>query len=558
MALILNENQIDGHAATRSHWIYNSLDCAITSEVADALLGALRADAQARRIYDFSMALQSPAIAIMARGIAIDPVARDEAAEALAADEAAAVARLAEIAAPHWTETEPRKGKCAEGATHLWDTAEGRQFGSKGRLARVKMADHKDLTCSRCGKPRLVAKGINPHSPPQMMKLLYGSLRLPEQHNHKTHKVSVDDECLDVLRRKFPEHADCINAVLTARQARKQLGLLRTKLDRDNRWRHSLNVGAAVTGRFSASKSPRWTGGNVQNVADRSRNIFVADPGLALFYADYEQAESRVVAHDAQDEAYIDAHATGDVHTMVTKLVWPGLPWPGILNCGNKTHAPDGSCCDRAMADLAAPFDPYHELRWYAKHIAHGSAIGMTPIGIARDAHVRKEIAEDAQRAYFRRFRRVKARQEEIIQQVRNTGILVTPLGRKRQFFGRLWDPATDREALAQTQQSMIVDWVSIALWRIWDEMDTELDLTQAPNPRQPNRVWLLGQIHDAVLGEVRWGDNEALARVQELMSFGMRIHGRWLQIPSEIKVGPTWRKDDMVKWKPGMEWPRW
>ena len=536
MALILSENDLEGHGAARTHWLYNILDATITREVADALHPLLDADPGAKRIYAFSMALQSPALAMMLRGVAVDPVARAEAEKALEAEETARVQELAVVAAPYWKETERRKGKCADGKPHRWRQAE--------KVGGDVWEGDACCFCAKCACGRLVAKGINPHSPAQMSKLLYRDLGLPVQHNHKTHKPSVDDECLDKLRRKDPAHAEVIDAILAARKARKQLGLVRARLDADRRWRSSFNVGAAVTGRWSSSKSPLGTGGNLQNIADRSRGIFVADPGLVLFYADYEQAESRVVALDAQDTAYIEAHDTGDVHTTVTRLVWDTeRPWTGDL-----AH-------DRKLADEPAHFDPHHELRWYAKHIAHGSAIGMTPVGIARDAHVKQDVARRAQEAFFRRFPRVRARQQEIMAEVRETAQLTSPLGRKRQFFGRLWDPATMREALAQTQQSMIVDWVSVALWRVWHELDTGLDLHSVPHVGQPNRVWLLGQIHDALLGEVRFGDDDTLARILELMSFSMTIHGRRLQIPVEIKVGRSWRKDQMKTWHKGFDW---
>jgi hypothetical protein len=556
MALILSENDLEGHGAARTHWLYNILDATITREVADALHPLLDADPGAKRIYHFSAALQSPALAMMLRGVAVDPVARAEAEKALEAEETARVQELAVVAAPYWKETERRKGKCADGKPHAWPRKRKMSGDSAGPSVEILAEEVPDAeaTCARCGCPRLVAKGINPHSPAQMSKLLYRDLGLPVQHNHKTHKPSVDDECLDRLRRKDPAHAEVIDAILAARKARKQLGLIRARLDADGRWRSSFNVGAAVTGRWSSSKSPLGTGGNLQNVADRSRGIFVADPGLVLFYADYEQAESRVVALDAQDEAYIEAHDTGDVHTTVTRLVWPDAhPWTGVLDCGAVKHAEN--CCDRGMAEQPAFFDPHHDLRIYAKKVAHGSAIGMTPVGIARETHVKQDVARRAQEAFFRRFPRVRARQQEIMAEVRETAQLTSPLGRKRQFFGRLHDPATMREALAQTQQSMIVDWVSVALWRVWHELDTGLELGVVPHVGHPNRVWLLGQIHDALLGEVRFGDDGSLSRVLDLMSFGMTIHGRVLKIPVEIKVGRSWKKDDMRKWHEGFDW---
>jgi DNA polymerase I-like protein with 3'-5' exonuclease and polymerase domains len=351
---------------------------------------------------------------------------------------------------------------------------------------------------------------------------------------------------LENLHRKHDEARPFTTPALAARTARKQLGLLRAPRRSDGRWTTSFNVGAAVPGRWSSSDSAQGHGGNIQNVADRSRNIFVPDPGLVMFYADYEKAESNIVAYDAEDDAYIAAHAAGDVHTMVARTVWPDAhPWTGDLKE------------DRKLADLPAPWDPHHELRWYGKHVAHGSAIGMTEHGIARDARIKVAAAREALNKFKRAFPRVFARQDEIWQSVVETRTVTNPLGRMRTFRGRVFDEqaqrATRREALAQIQQSTIADWVGIAILRVWLEMDGGAEL---PRPSDPNRVWLLAQVHDAILGLVRPGDDAALLEMQRLMGFHLDIRGRRLVIPTEIKIGTSWRHTDMVTWRPGMAWP--
>jgi DNA polymerase I-like protein with 3'-5' exonuclease and polymerase domains len=282
-----------------------------------------------------------------------------------------------------------------------------------------------------------------------------------------------------------------------------------------------------------------------------------------MFYADYEQAESRVVAWDAEDSAYIAAHQTGDVHTEVARLVWPAFfeehrhdtsPHCTTRNNTTQDNTPQ-QLTNRQIAELPAPWDANHEIRWYSKHVAHGTAIGMTEHGIARDARIKLKEARAARNEFRSRFPRVAARQDEIWQSVLETRTVTSPLGRRRTFRGRIYGMdagSTRREALAQIQQSMIVDWVSIALCRVWMEMDGR---ASTPKPSDPCRVWILAQVHDAILGLVRPGDDEALQRVHELMSFHLDLHGRELRIPVEIKIGPSWKHDAMVKWRPGLTW---
>lgn len=549
------------------HWVYNDLDCAVTSEVAAHHLPVLAADPDLARYYRFSFAQQLAAYAMMHRGVAVDPVARAQALKEVERDELAAVKRLQEVAGARWKDTEQRTGKCADGKPHRWSDSIVEQKARAKITAAAEAAgtpadgpDNRPSYCVKCRVPRLVAKSLNPHSPLQISKLLYDYMSLAKQRNHKTGDVSVDDECLGRLKEREPGCGEIVEAILAARGARKQAGLLRAPLDADGRWRQSVNVGTAVTGRWSSSGSPFWTGGNIQNIAQRSRNIFCADPGTVMWYADYEKAESNIVAYDAEDDAYIRAHGAGDTHTYVCRLVWPEVrPWGNALaptNCGRKhdgTHPED--CCDRGMAEHAAPWDANHPLRWYGKHVGHGVAIGMTEYGIARDARIKLAEARKARDAFAGAFPRVLARQDEIWRDVVDTGLIVSPLGRVRVCLGRIHGDAaaaTRREALAQIQQSMIVDWVSIALMRVWGELDGGIE-----RPRMDDlaRAWVLAQIHDAILGEVRVGDDAALARIVELMGFGMTIRGRRLVIPVEIKIGRNWR--DMHEWKPGFNWEK-
>lgn len=515
-------------------WRYNCLDCDIDLDVANVILPRVLADPVLARYYGFSMHQQAVAFAMGQRGIKVDEVARDEAERAHVHTEAGAMARLNELAASWWTDTEKRTGKCEDGKNHKWPSAP---------------PESEDLTtvcCEKCSAPRFSAKPLNPHSHVQIKRLFYDLMGLPSEHNHKDHKVSVDDECLERLANKSTSAAPLVREIVVARKARKQIGLLKATLDRDGRWRSSFNVGAAVTGRWSSSDSPLRTGGNIQNIADRSRGIFVPDPGLVMFYADYEQAESRIVAWDAEDEEYIRAHQTGDVHTTVTRLVWPGArDWTG------------DPALDKALAKEPAPWDASHELRWYAKHVAHGTAIGMTEYGIARDARIKRKEAKQALDTFRSRFPRVFARQDEIWRDIQETRTVTSPLGRRRIFRGRIYGmdaSSTRREGLAQVQQSMIVDWVAIALCRVWSELD---GMCSTPKPSDPCRVWLLAQVHDAMLGLVRPGDDAALEAVRDLMSFRLDLHGRELRIPVEIQIGKSWRHDDLQVWQPGIEWPK-
>ena len=62
--------------------------------------------------------------------------------------------------------------------------------------------------------------------------------------------------------------------------------------------------------------------------------------------------------------------------------------------------------------------------------------------------------------------------------------------------------------------------------------------------------MWLLAQVHDAILFLYRPGDIATLQRVKQLMEIPFEINGRTLTIPVEVSVGSNWSKKAMHKVK--------
>jgi DNA polymerase I-like protein with 3'-5' exonuclease and polymerase domains len=567
MSVILNEEDVVSGTLSSSdkYWCYNALDCLVTSEVAKVLAPRLASDPLCERTYKFELSCQAPAMTMMLRGVAFDETACAKAIKEWEQIERERTAEACALIGPLWNLTDKRKGKCHDTSNHRWSN------GALEVKQHPELADQPDANavCVVCGVSRVVARAFNPLSSQQCIHLFYTLLKLPTQHSRKGERgVTADDDAIEHLlemqdkkaitleeqidaaarletrerlcaqRAAIDTNRTILRAIVSVRKAHKQIGFLRSRRSSDGRLRQSVNVGATETGRWSASKDPFREGTNFQNIADRSRNVIIADPGLWLFYADLEQAESKIVAFDAEDGGYIEAHDSGDVHTFVAKMVWPELEWPGT---------PKG---DRAVADRPTSWDKDHSYRDYAKHVQHGGNIGQTPFGMARDAHIPLTKAKEVyERMYGIAFPGVRRRQREIMAEVRETGLLVTPLARKRQFFGRLWEPATQREGMAQTQQSSIADLLNLALWRVYTELDTGCnDHMHHPRPSDPNRVWLLAQVHDAILGLVRPHDIATLRRLKELMTIPILIRGQVCTIAVDIALGQNFRHFDPKK----------
>ncbi len=487
-------------------WAYNALDCTGTREVFDTLYPRL--NEYTARTYAFERALQAPAFAMMLEGVLVDRERQKKRLAELKRDLKKITEALNETPdlKDIWDATELETGICdiETGKHHKWPRG---------------VADSPERLCERCGKPRVKRAPFNPGSSHQKKHLFYKLLGLPPIRG-KTGEITTDDEAIQKIGARYPKLAPITSKVKEYQKTHKQIGFLSGKTTADGRYPSSFNVATAWTGRFSSSKNPYGLGGNLQNVAERNRDIFVADPGWEIGYADLEQAESNCVAHRAGDEEYIAAHLSGDPHTYVTRMLWPELPWTGDMEK------------DKDIAKNTLPeWDPApgHDLRFQSKRIQHGSNYGLTPPGIAIIAHIPQQAARTMQRDYFDAFPGIKRQQNLDIRAVENHQPLITPLGRRFKLFGRPDDKHTHKQALACVPQSMVADLLDLAMWRIWYEL--------------PGRVRLLAQVHDAVLFLYRRGDIETLRRVKELMSIPVIMGERTMVLGVEIAVGRNWGK---------------
>ena len=131
-------------------------------------------------------------------------------------------------------------------------------------------------------------------SPKQLMELFYGVLGIPaiRRRNSAGEMVpTVNRGALEKLTNYFVAQP-IISHILVLREIQKKIGVLKTRIDADNRMRTSFNIAGTETGRFSSSMADLETGTNLQNIEEGLRRIFVADPGMKFGNIDLEQAES--------------------------------------------------------------------------------------------------------------------------------------------------------------------------------------------------------------------------------------------------------------------------
>lgn len=487
MARIINTATADFSSfnADTNHWVYNGLDNCLTYEIYQELNATI--DDTARRTYEFSKALQAPVLEMNLRGLLVNQNRRRQVI------------------------------KDFEEKTRILE----------GQLATI-LGGVFDL------------RDFNWASPTQCKNLLYEVMQLPVQRRRNSNGVfapSTDRAALEKLSIYFIAEP-IINHILILRDLGKSLGFLRTPLDSDGRLRTTFNIAGAVTGRFSSSADDFGTGTNLQNITESLRSIFVADPGYKFANLDLEQGDSRNVGAmcwnyfvDSHGEAfagaYLDACESGDLHTTVTKMVQPLLPW--------------GTRPDREIADL--PFYRQKTYRDASKTLGHGSNYLGKPAHMASQSKFPKANVEEFQRLYFEAFPCIPAWHDKVLWKLKNMGFLENLFGRRRFFFGRPNEDKTHRDAVAQEGQSMTSDEINTGILNLW----------------RANRIQLLVQVHDSILFQFKQeAEDEIVPWALEALKAPLVLaKGRDFVVPTEAKTGWNWGNysdtgnvDGLKKWK--------
>lgn len=448
-------------------WAYNALDCCITYEVEEHLLSIDTVDS--KRVYNFSISQQGPALAMMLQGILVD----------------------------------------------IWEK-------ERLRTSLIRRQDRLQVLLNIYAK-EVWGKRLNPLSPQQLCEFFYEAMDIePIMRYDKisgTRKLTCDEKALTKIRDTHFYAEPIARVILRFKEIQGKVKVLKSGVDLDNRMRMSYNVAAAETGRWSSSKNIKGGGTNGQNITQEMRAVFIPDPGKRLAYLDLEQAESRAVAYLAEDEAYIEACESGDLHTAVCRMIWPDLNWSGDLDT-------DRYMCDSQM------FDSLHSYRHMAKASGHATNYYASAQTLARSNKVSLSSMESFKADYLGRFSAISEWHQKVAQELGTTGTITTPLGRKRQFFGRLNDDSTLREAIAFGPQSVIADVLNMALLKVWTALQVQQPLVE-----------VLAQVHDAILFQYdEEREDEVIPHALSLMEIPVEINGRIMLVPVEAKIGYDWR----------------
>lgn len=462
MARIIHTDKIQPEEVV-NQWerdqIYNGLDVCVTKEVWDTIHPQL--DVVTQATYDFSRALQGPVLEMNLRGVLVD---------------------------------QQRKNEVID------------EFYDK--------IDILERNLERIVLEGVGMSGFNWRSNADLQTLFYNRLQIPVV----TFKgrPTVNRNALEKME-AYTIAKPIVSHMSAMRELAKKIAVLKTGIDPDGRIRTTYNIAGTDTGRFSSSASIFGTGGNLQNIEESLRSIFIADPGYKFAKCDAKSGESFVVGaiewNQFNDPTYLEACESGDPHTAVARICWPDLGWTGDLK-----H-------DKNIAET--PFYRHYSHRFMCKKLGHGSNYGGKPPTLAAQSRLPLEVVLAFQPKYFSAFPAHQQWQDWIDSQLATRGYLISLMGRKRWFFGHRRDPETLRAAIAYDPQGSLADIVNKAMLKIWWK----------------GYVIIVAQEHDALVfmypEEIEDG---IIPKIMEDLVIRVPLkNGRELAIPYDVQTG--WNK---------------
>lgn len=360
----------------------------------------------------------------------------------------------------------------------------------------------------------LTPKTLN--SPKQMKKLFFDELQLvgrgkktdeKNRNNIRLHPKTpaIVRDMLDELDKFKKEH----KFYTTYASA---------KADEDGRWRSEWRQWGtqSAPGRLS-SASVLWdSGGNLQNIPSRAKEMFIAPKGYGFVYFDLKQAEAMYVAwkwnitrlkanfRRALEDGSYDIHRANAVD--IFKVSYDDVP---IFD-----------------------FDEHHKptLRYKSKRCVHGLNYRLQPDGLAQSAQIPILDAMRAHRLYHAAFPEVTKAWANLTDEVIRNRCLYNYYGRKWPLLERLeGNEDALKSIVAFDPQSTIGDKVCRTIYLCYEDEQWPRD------KRGDVSAAITLNIHDAL---VAISPLDGMSHVARLMvkyaQEPLLIHGEELVIPAE------------------------
>jgi DNA polymerase len=263
-------------------------------------------------------------------------------------------------------------------------------------------------------------------------------------------------------------------------------------------------------GRLSSSGTLWGSGMNLQNQPHRAYPMFICDEGYMFSYFDLKQAEAKVVAYlwnvaglienfeRAEKEDGFDVHRGNAAR---------------IYKCDYK---------DIPSSDWDDDLKPTR--RYLGKRCVHGLNYRMQAPKLAEVCGIPEQQGFEAYAAYHRAFPEIQNGWKQTIQEVRDTKMLFSPLGRRLIWLERLTEESYD-SVIAFKPQSTIGDKVSSVIYLCHDDEDW------------PSDARMILNIHDALIAIHRAEDKHTVQAIMKKHAEApIMIRGEPVSIGTDFK----------------------
>lgn len=369
-------------------------------------------------------------------------------------------------------------------------------------LETFKILLEKEMQQSQQLIDKIAGFSININSTKQLGQLLFEQLRIPPVKKTKT-GYSTDEEVLQQIAPLHPVVPQILDYRSNAKLKSTYVDNLLLMADEQEKVHSYLDQTGTVTGRLSSSAP------NLQNIPVRTekgrqlRRAFVAEEKKVLLSVDYSQIDLRVLAHESQDPALVQAFwEGGDIHLQTAAQIFNVMP---------------------LMVT--------EQMRSSAKAINFGIIYGQGPLGLSQALNIPMRQAKEYIDQYFRNFQGVRHWIDENIAKARANGFVKTMFGHVRylpEFNMGVGSMASfaQRAAINTIVQGGSADIIKKAM----------VDIAQSLRGTQ---VQMIMQVHDELIFEVP--ENE-LAHYCALIKNQMQSAVK-LRVPLLVsaKAGPSW-----------------
>ena len=360
---------------------------------------------------------------------------------------------------------------------------------------------------------KISKKEFNIASPKQLGEILYNDLKIADLKKTKKGSFATSASVLEDLAfkgHKFPQ------LVLDWRQISKLKNTYSDTLPehinpKTKRIHTSFLLAATTTGRL-ASSDP-----NLQNIPIKSedgkdiRKAFIAEKGLSLISADYNQIEMRILADLADVKELKKACRNNeDIHSLTASQ---------IFNIGiNKVN---------------------EDQRRKAKAINFGIIYGISQYGLAKQINVSNQDAEEFLNAYFAKFPEIKLYMDKTIKFCRKSGYVNNIFGRKSHFINindKNYNVRNfqERAAINAPIQGSASEIMRLAMIRL----DKRL------KEQKNKKTKMLLQIHDELIFETSKEEVKRISKIiiEEMSSVVKSEHHSFsIPLTVDLNIGDNW-----------------